>query len=210
MFLLFVFLLLLGGDLVQQGPVLLRQRTRVEPADIIFTSHQLSYSPELSLPEPGQLQLVEKHQLLPAHWRFLDQLPQAGVILAGAGVDDAGQSWQEAGQTVLHLLGWRRETSVKEILSQLDVTCQFLERMLQVLARHQVGGSGHFAHHDLLRLHQIERTFLDDGWLLAQSYGDLERVGHVAVSHHGGPGARGQVGRSAGVWGAGGMGRPLG
>ena len=44
----------------------------------------------LFLPETGQLELVEKHQLLPSHWRFLYQLPQAGVILPGASVDDPG------------------------------------------------------------------------------------------------------------------------
>ena len=50
MFLLFVFFLLLGGHLVQQRPVLLRQRSRVEPADIIslpiLLSQQLINSPE--------------------------------------------------------------------------------------------------------------------------------------------------------------------
>ena len=100
--------------------------------------------------------------------------------------------------------------SVKAILREQDVTCQFLERMLQVLARHQVGGPGHFAHHDLLRLHEIEGTFLDDGRLLSQSYGDLERVGQVPLSHHRRPGAGGEVGRPAGVRGAGGVGGPLG
>ena len=107
MFLLFVFFLLLGWHLVQQGAVLLGQRSRVQPADIILTIQRLLTSLEF-LPEPGQLQLVEKHQLLPAHRRFLYQLPQAGVILAGPGVDDAWQTWQEAGETVLHLLCWRR------------------------------------------------------------------------------------------------------
>ena len=165
----------------------------------------------LFLPETGQLELVEKHQLLPSHWRFLYQLPQAGVVLPGASVDDAGEAWQEAGKTVLHLLCWsRRRVSKGDIERSEDATCQFLERMLQVLAGHQVGGPGHFAHHDLLRFHQIERTFLDDGRLLAQSYGDLERVGHVALSHHGGPGAGGQVGGPAGVGGPGGVGGTLG
>jgi len=72
----------------------------------------------LFLPEAGQLELVEKQQLLPAHWRFLYQLPQTGVVLAGAGVDDAGQSWQEAGETVLHLLGCSKEKSVEETLPE--------------------------------------------------------------------------------------------
>ena len=70
--------------------------------------------------------------------------------------------------------------------------------MLKVLAGHQIGGSGHVAHHDLLRLHEIKRTLLYDCGLLAEGDGDLERVGDVAVSH-GGPRPGCQVGGPAGV-----------
>ena len=74
------------------------------------------------------------------------------------GVNDPGKPWKEAGEAVLHLLG-----------GQLGVA------VLQVLALHQVRGARHFTHHDWVRFHKIEGTFLDDGRLfpLTKSYGDL-------------------------------------
>ena len=53
MFLLFVFLLLLGGHLVQERPVLLGERSRVEPGDNRFTSQQLLNSPQLTWTPPA-------------------------------------------------------------------------------------------------------------------------------------------------------------
>ena len=69
--------------------------------------------------------------------------------------------------------------------------------MLQVLARHQVGCSSHLAHHDRFSLHQVVGSLLNDGGLLTQGYGHLERV--AGVGHHGWPGAGGQVRRPAWV-----------
>ena len=88
-----------------RGPGWSLEISELELLDIARISSQV-------LPEAGQLKLVEKHQLLPAHRRVLNQLPQTGVVLGGAGVDDAGQSRQEAGEIVLHLLCWRRGESV--------------------------------------------------------------------------------------------------
>ncbi len=51
--------------------------------------------------------------------------------------------------------------------------------MLQPLGRHQVGRARHFAGRNRLLLHQVERTFLDDGRLLAQRDAQLQ----VATLH---------------------------
>ena len=67
----------------------------------------------------------------------------------------------EAGEAVLHLLG-----------GELGVA------VLQVLALHQVRSACHFAHHNWVRLHKVEGTFLNDGRLfpLTKSYGHLEGI----------------------------------
>ena len=140
--------------------------------------------------------MIQEKELLPANWGLLNDLPQAGVILLRVDVHHPRQAGQEAGQTVLHLLGR-----------------QLLEAVLEVLVGHQVGGPGHLAHHDRLGLHQVEGALLDDGGLLAQGDAHLEGVAGIPVrgGHHGGARPRGQVGRAGAgreVRGAAGVRRP--
>lgn len=138
--------------------------------------------------------MIEEKELLSSNRWFFDDLPEAGVILLRVDVHHPWKAGQEAGKTVLHFLG-----------------SQLLEAVLEVLVSHQVGGSGHLAHHDRLGLHQVEGTLLDDGGLLTQGDAHLERVAGVPVrgGHHGGARARGEVGGAgaggqmrgaAGVW----------
>jgi hypothetical protein len=90
-------------------------------------------------PESRQLQLIQRQQLLPAHRRLLNKAAQAAVVLAARRVHQPWQLRQEAGQAVLHLLG-----------GELGVV------VLQVLARHQVGGARHLVQADVVRAHQVE------------------------------------------------------
>ena len=81
--------------------------------------------------------------------------------MSAGGVNDPGKPWEEAGEVVLHLLRGKLGVAV-----------------LQVLALHQVRCARHFAHHNWVGLHKVERAFLDDGRLFAltKSYGHLERI----------------------------------
>ena len=64
------------------------------------------FSKSKPVPEACELELVEQHELLAAHRGLLDQLAEAGVVLLRGEVHHPRQPGQEAGEAVLHLLGY--------------------------------------------------------------------------------------------------------
>ena len=121
-----LFVLFLGLHLGETA-VLLGQRTRMQP-------------------ESGQLQLIQRQELLAANRRFIDNAPQRTVILAARTVDHPGHVGQERGQVVLHLLGG-----------------QLVVGMLQALHLHQVGRARSLVIRDGLLSEQIKRGSLLQG-----------------------------------------------